>query len=57
MIVTNEPGCYFIEYIIDNALKDPTKAKYLNREKVSLGEIKSCLDRGIQDNRWCEIGR
>jgi len=36
MICTNEPGCYFIEFILENALKDPIKSKFLNREKVIL---------------------
>lgn len=36
MIVTNEPGCYFIKFILEKAFNDPTKAKYLNKEKVSL---------------------
>lgn len=35
MILTNEPGCYFIEYILENAFNNPEKAKYLNKEKVN----------------------
>lgn len=30
MIITVEPGCYFIDFIIKNALDNPDTAKYLN---------------------------
>lgn len=34
MVITVEPGCYFIDFIIKNALEDPDRAKYLNAEKI-----------------------
>lgn len=32
MVLTNEPGCYFISFLMDKALEDPTKAPYINKE-------------------------
>lgn len=32
MVLTNEPGCYFIEALLEKALADPNKAKYINQE-------------------------
>ena len=34
MVLTVEPGCYFIDFIIKNALDNPELAKYLNKEKI-----------------------
>jgi Xaa-Pro dipeptidase len=34
MILTVEPGCYFIDFIIKNALQNEEKAKYLNENKI-----------------------
>uniref|UniRef100_A0A7S0XDB6 Xaa-Pro dipeptidase n=1 Tax=Chromulina nebulosa TaxID=96789 RepID=A0A7S0XDB6_9STRA len=30
MVLTNEPGCYFIDALLDNAIKDPNKSQYIN---------------------------
>ena len=35
IIMTVEPGCYFIDFIIKNALDDPDMAKYLNEDKIN----------------------
>lgn len=34
MVFTNEPGCYFIEFILQKAYDEPEKAKYLNKERI-----------------------
>jgi len=34
MIVTVEPGCYFIPFVLEGAFKNPDKAKFLNEEKL-----------------------
>ncbi|VEU20992.1 DEKNAAC101820 [Brettanomyces naardenensis] len=34
MVVTDEPGVYFSDYLIDLAYKDPKQAKYIDREVV-----------------------
>ena len=34
MIITIEPGVYFIEHIIKNALNNPDLQGYLNKEKI-----------------------
>lgn len=35
MVMTVEPGCYFIDFIIKNSLADPELSKYLNGEKIA----------------------
>lgn len=34
MVITVEPGLYFIEHIIKNALNDAELQKYINKEKI-----------------------
>jgi len=34
MVITVEPGCYFIPHLLQKALEDPSKAVYLNKEEV-----------------------
>lgn len=35
MVITVEPGCYFNASLLEPALKDPAKAKYLNAEGLA----------------------
>lgn len=35
MVMTNEPGCYFIDYLLDQALADPIQGKLLNAERLN----------------------
>ena len=34
MAITIEPGCYFVDYLLEKSLNDPSVACYLNKEKV-----------------------
>lgn len=34
MVLTNEPGCYFINYLLDTALANPTQSRYMNAEVI-----------------------
>ena len=48
IIMTVEPGCYFIDFIIKNALDDPDMAKYLNEDKIN--EYKEVGGVRLEDN-------
>jgi len=34
MIVTVEPGCYFVPYVLETAFKNPDQVKFLNVDKI-----------------------
>ncbi|CAE7771862.1 Pepd [Symbiodinium microadriaticum] len=35
MVLTNEPGCYFINYLLDNAIADPAQTRFFNQDNLS----------------------
>lgn len=35
MVITVEPGVYFIDALLDPALRDPVLSRYLNEAKIS----------------------
>merc|ERR1719384_820843 len=48
MVVTVEPGFYFVDYLINSVLEDPAKAKFVNQER--LAELRPVGGVRIEDN-------
>jgi Xaa-Pro dipeptidase len=35
MVLTNEPGCYFIDYLLDGAIANPAQGRFINQEALN----------------------
>ncbi|CAJ0562793.1 unnamed protein product, partial [Mesorhabditis spiculigera] len=35
MVITIEPGCYFIDFLLDGAFADPKLSQFMNKEKIA----------------------
>lgn len=62
MVLTVEPGCYFIEPLLEEALADPARAKYINTEVlaryrgsggVRLEDVVLCAEQGAVNFTNC----
>jgi len=62
MVITLEPGCYFVDILLDQALADPNQAKFLNSDRIKdfrgfggvrLEENVAITEDGCQDLTTC----
>jgi Xaa-Pro dipeptidase len=62
MVMTNEPGCYFIDYLLDQALANPNQARHMNADVlarfrgtggVRLEDVIAVTDTGVTNLTLC----
>lgn len=53
MVMTTEPGCYFIDALLDGALADPSKSKFINNDILSRFRGFGCRRHPIRYRSWC----
>lgn len=59
MVFTNEPGCYFIEFILNKAYEDPVQSQFLVKDKIQeymeVGGVRLEDDLAIKEDGTAEI--